>query len=288
MAEAEKPETVVPAATAAAAPVVETVAAPAAEPIAAAPVTAAEPHPSEVPTLLETFDKAATDKAEADKLAADAAAKAKEPEKTAEAASEADKAAETAKAAEAAKAAEVKPVEPAVVPEPVKWDFKLPDTLKADEPRMAQFTGILDSLLTPKEGETRAQTAQKLVDLHSDAMTTYAKQVSEDQYRTFNNTRKEWVKQVMADPELGGSGHQTAMAAVARMRNMLVTEKDVPEFENFLRITGAGDHPQFMKLLHNAARFFDEPPLPPANPKPSTLNGGGPQKRGMAALYAQK
>ena len=88
----------------------------------------------------------------------------------------------------------------------------------------------------------------------------------------------------MADPILGGSGHQTAMGAIARMRDRFVAEADRPAFETFLRVTGAGDHPQFLKLLHNVSRAYDEPALPPPNPKPTPTNGQ-PPKKGMSSLY---
>ena len=77
----------------------------------------------------------------------------------------------------------------------------------------------------------------------------------------------------------------TAMRAIARMRDMSVSdatpgskqyEKDHAEYNDFLRVTGAGDHPSYLKQLHRFARYLDEPKLPPPNPKPVPGNGQRP------------
>ncbi len=257
---------------------------PAVAPAAAEPAAAAAPAPSpepaaaaaalefttDKPSMLDAFDKGKEPAAEpaepAKEPEAAAAAPAKEAEPAAPAAA-AEPAAEAAKpvepAVDPAKAAE--PAAPAPVLEPIVYNFTTPEVLKGatlDAPVMAEFTKSL--------GEYRAapELGQKLLDLHANAMVEYAKHTLSEQHRAFNQTRDGWRKDVLADEQIGGSGHQTAMGAIARMRDMLVPETDRPQFEQFLRITGAGDHPQFLKLLHRAAKYFDEPGLPPENPKP--------------------
>lgn len=239
---------------------------------AAAPAAPAAPapHPAEVPSLLETLGE----KKEEPKPV--------EPPKPAEIKADAP-AADAPKPVEEPKPAEpeVKPlVEQAVAL--VEWKFELPPTLKADDARMTRFTGILDNILTPKEGETSVHAGQRLLDLHSEAMTTYAEQVRADQIKAFNDTRAEWRKQVMADAQIGGAGHQTALGAIARMRDLTISDArpgtpqydaDAKEFNDFLRVTGAGDHPAYLRQLHRFARFLDEPPAPAAIPKPTPMNG---------------
>lgn len=254
-------------------------------PLAAAPVApvavdvappAADPHPVEVPSLLDAFGK--------DKAAPEA--------KAPEAVPPVVDAKPDAKPDAAQEAAPEAPPPAPVVPEKVEWKFELPETLKADEPTMQRFTGVLDELLTPKEGETRVQAGQRLLELHNEKMTEYAQQLQRDQIKAFNDTRSEWQKQVLADERIGGAGHQTAMGAIARMRDLTISDhkagsteyqKDVAEFEHFLRITGAGDHPAYLKQLHRFARFFDEPALPPPNPKPPANIGQNPNRRGLYA-----
>lgn len=254
------------AASPAAAPVAspEPVAAPvaaAAEP--AAPAAAAPAAPASEPTLLEKFD----------------AEKAKEP-----AIPEAKPAGAEAKpkdggAAPEAKAAEPdKPAEPAAL-EPVAYEYTLPETIKLDDAGRAEFHTALDAFRKdPVKG------AQSLVDMHNKAMTEFAEQSYANQVKAFNETRRGWVNQVMGDEELGGAGYQTTMGAIARMRDMLVPEKHLGEFNDFLKVTGAGDHPAFLRMLHAAARIFDEAPMPPPGPKPPP-NLGKPQGRGLRSIY---
>ena len=138
--------------------------------------------------------------------------------------------------------------------------------------------------MAAKHGMTQ-EAAQAVIDMHLDSISQYAvasqEQTLQQQHRAFADVRKGWQQQVLADEQLGGAGHQTAMAAVARMRDAFVPEKDKADFDQFLRVTGAGDHPAFLRLLHNAARRFDEPKFPPTEikPVPQTV------KRDMRSLY---
>jgi hypothetical protein len=262
-------------------------------PAGAADAKPAETRPAEAkpalasdrPSLLETAAKEIDAKTAA-KIEPKVEAKAADA-KPAEPAKEGDKTAE-AKPAEPAK------VEPPAAPEPIKYDFKLPETIKADDEQMGAFTGILG------EARVAPEVGQKLMDLHAAAMQRYADQVNADalanQHKVFNQTRDEWNRRIMADEVLGGAGHLTAMGAVARMRDLLVPKEmlasrkyddgtpRLSEFEEFLRITGAGDHPVFNRILHNAARYLDEPVHPPADIKPPASNGRPPGGR-RAAIY---
>jgi hypothetical protein len=248
---------------AAAAPAVEPVAAAAPVPeVPAAPV--AEP-PAAEPTLLEAFD--AEKAKEADK-AKEAKPDAK-PEAKVEAKPE-EKAAEPAK--------EAAPAEPAKL-EPVEYKYTLPETLKMDDALKGSLHEALDGFRTnPAEG------VQKLIDIHNQQMIAHDAHLRQEQVRVFNETRKDWRTKVMADEQIGGAGYQTSMGAIARMRDMAVPEGDRADFESFLRITGAGDHPSFLKMMHNFARYFDEPGLPPPNPQPTGKDGGrAPNRR--AVMY---
>jgi len=221
-----------------------------------APSATPEP-PAPAPTLLEKFDKEKTD-AEAAKAAPAAAAGAT---------GAAPKAAEPAKPADSTPA-------PAATSAPVEYKYTLPETIKMDDALKGEVHAAFDKFrANPGEG------AQALVDLHDKQMREFAQFMASEQHRLFAETRQGWAKQVLSDPEIGGSGHQTAMGAIARMRDMLVPERERPAFEEFLRVTGAGDHPQFLKLLHQAARYYDEPTLPPPNPRPPPGNGSRPNRR---------
>lgn len=232
------------------------------------------------PTLLETLDKEKPEEEKKeDPKEAEKPAEAKPEEKKDDPKSE-------AKPGEPEKAAE-----PVKTEAPVEYKFQLPEALRADEEKMGEFTGILNEVKAP------AEVGQKLIDLHSKAMTAYAEHVSKEQHRAFNETRDSWRKEILADPVLGGAGYETAMGAVARMRDMLVPKEimesrkwpdgtaRLSKLEEFLRVTGAGDHPVFHHILHTAAKYFDEPSMPPSNINPPPNNGRDPRARGKGVLY---
>ena len=256
--------------------------APAAGPIVdAAAAAAAEPAKLDAhsePTLLEQAGIDA-DKAKADADAAAAADPAKvDPTKPAEAAKTPEQLAADAAAAAAdpAKAA----ADAAKAAEPVKYEaFVWPEGIKVDETVLGKATETLSKIGVKQED------AQHLLTLHAEQMQTWAEKLVADQHKAWSETRKGWRDQVLADEQLGGAGHQTAMQAVARARDMFVGDKDKAEFETFLRTTGAGDNPAFLRFLHNVARWSDEPVAPSIQGGPSKLNGSPGGKQGMRSLY---
>lgn len=163
-------------------------------------------------------------------------------------------------------------------PAPIDWgaSYRLPDTIKMDDAVRGEVHAAFDAFRAdPAKG------AQSLMDLHAKQMQAYADRTAletlERQHRAFSEMRKSWQTATKADEQIGGSGYNTAMQAIARMRDQFVStarpgtaqySRDMQSFDDFLRVTGAGDHPVFNRLMHNVARFFDEPGLPPANPRP--------------------
>jgi hypothetical protein len=253
-------------------------------PAAGAPLPS-EPHPSEVPTLLEKLIAPGKETAGAEGAPAEAPAapEAKEPP-TSPASPEAAASAEK----------EASPPEPPAATPPDYSKLKLPEGFTANDERMGKFTSLLDDAKT-----TPSERAQNLLNLAGDVMTEWATNAQKDmlvnQIKTFNATRSEWQKKIMADPVLGGAGYDTAMGVVARMRDLFVSSSDygsdgynadMKEFVDFLRVTGAGDHPAFHRFLHNVGRAFDEPAPPPPNFKPPADLGRKP-KGSLRDLYKQ-
>lgn len=281
MAEPEQAPAVAPAAaTETTAPVVEPVAAPVVTPEATPEVNA-----HETPTLLEEVS---------------APGEEKPAENTADAKPEGDKPKEAAPEKPVEVKPETKPeekpaeqapeVKPEAQPEPIKYEFKFPETLKPE----AKAIGDLSSVFN--EGKVAPEVAQKIIDIGSKAITDYAESLRRDQMKVFADTRADWRKQVMASEDLGGAGHQTAMAAVARMRDMLCSdhapgtqeyEADHKALNDFMRYTGAGDNPVFLRILHRAARFFDEPSMPPSGANPPPSNGQRPGRRSLKDIYRE-
>lgn len=199
-----------------------------------------------------------------------------------------------AKPEEAKPEGEVKPAEPEIVqPEPIAYEaFKLPEGIEPVQEQIGKYTEILGKHRIPQE------VGQELLDLHTAALSEYAatraEQTLADQHSAFATVRADWVKQAMGDSQIGGAAWDTAKGVIARSRDLFVSgsksgtpeyAKDMAEFNDFLRITGAGDHPAFLKFLHNVGRRFDEPGLPPSNIKPSPNNGVAPRRPGLRNIY---
>ena len=187
------------------------------------------------------------------------------------------KPAEPAPTEAAAPAEAQKPAEPAA-PAVVTYEpFKLPEGVTADESALKAYGEVVGKHGVPQEQ------AQALLDMHTKALTDYATNIAAEQHRAFADIRSQWRQKIAEDPELGGSGHQTTMRAVARMRDRYVPEQHRAEFDDFLRTTGAGDHPALIRLLHRVARDFDEPGVPSQVGAPPKANGR--QPGGIGSLY---
>jgi hypothetical protein len=189
---------------------------------------------------------------------------------------------------------EAKPPVVEETPKPVEkpdWaKIEFPETIKATPEQVKQIGEIFDGILAPKEGETPLHAAQRLLGMHGEAMQAYAKKVEQDQWKVWNDYNDEQRKLVMADPRIGGAGHQTAMRAIARVRDRMVSdhepgtkgyEADAKEYEDFLKVTGAGNHRVHLRSLHRMARFIDEPAAPSFSPKPAPNNGSRPGGRSL-------
>jgi hypothetical protein len=238
-------------------------------PAETAPASNEPTHPSETPTLLEKFP-AKEAKPEESKPPAEVKppAETKPPTET--------KTEE--KLGEAAK-------EP--LAQPFEYKYTLPENLKMDDTLRGEVHAALDAFRTnPAEG------VQGLIDFYHKQTQAFAENYSKEslknQITVFNKTRADWVKEVMADPELGGAGHDTAMGVVARMRDRYVSShkpgtpeyaRDMSDFNTMLRMTGAGEHKALLRLLKNVGRDFDEPEAPLFTPSPPPDLGKRPPAR---------
>lgn len=226
------------------------------------PAPAATEPPALAPSLLEGITADAPPPAEGEKKPAEAAP--------------ADGEKKTAAAVPAEGEA------PKVELPPVDYKFETPKGLSISTEQSSELKAALDAFRSdPAKG------TQGLIDLHAKAIQQYADQTLVRQYETFNQTRKDWQQQVLSDEQLGGSGHKTTMRAIARMRDRFVPEARREAFNQFMRVTGAGDHPEFLRLLHNVAGAFDEPTLPSPNPKPPPDLGRKPGASKTAILYGK-
>jgi hypothetical protein len=166
-------------------------------------------------------------------------------------------------------------------PQPVAYDFKLPEGVTVSKPEaLAEVTGIFRDLGIPPEK------AQGLIDRHVSELQAFAAQTEEAasrrQWDVWNDTQRAWEAEVLADPELGGAGHDTAMQRIADVRDQFVPDKDRAAFEQFLSVTGAGSHPAFLRFVNNVAKWYTEPPPPSVQIRPPPQPRG---KGGRGGMY---
>ena len=210
---------------------------------------------------------------------------------TAEAASEAEKPKEEAAKLEGEKPAEGEPVVEAepVTLEPIEWTktYELPEAIVMDDTLKGRFHETLDAFrVDPTKG------VQPLIDLHHEAMQNFSQKVFQEQQDTFLKTRETWRKQLATDEQFGGDKWEVRRPAIVITRNEVVSSaepgseryvKEWREFNEFCRITGAGDHPVMMRIIDNVAQKLQEPGIPGhlGDMKPAP-NGKAPgSKRGI-------
>lgn len=161
------------------------------------------------------------------------------------------------------------------VVEPIKYELTVPEGFPIDQNQMVAAGELF------RKHRIDPAVAQELVDFHANQLSQFNKQISDHWQRTFADTRKAWVDEVRSDPELGGAGHNTAMQKIFHVRDLFVPERDQKAFNQFLDITGAGDHPAFLRFIYRVAQKFDTPtPAPQAQPKQPTK-----RDRNKATMY---
>lgn len=175
------------------------------------------------------------------------------------------------------------PAEPGKAPETYA-EFKAPEGYTLDPKAIEAATPIFKEL-----GLTQDQ-AQRLVEFHSAQMIEAAK-APESQYAAM---RTDWQAKVKADPELAKAtnGNATGLDAVkldiGRALNALGDPGLAAEFKAAMDLTGAGDHPAFVKTLWKLAGHITEGrAVTPGNPSPHGQRppGSGDRPPAAKSLY---
>lgn len=167
-----------------------------------------------------------------------------------------------AKEPEAAKPDEVAPVEaaPEVVAEPESlptFDLKLPEGFKADEAKFGTFTKALGEFQVQSKAEAAAVQAfgQKLVDMHVEELKAAGEKYNRDAWDWFKNRNKEWLDEVKADPQLGGTNiDATANAMVRAITLYGGNAEQQKEVITALETSGLQNHKAIVRFISNVSR----------------------------------
>lgn len=123
-------------------------------------------------------------------------------------------------------------------------DFNVPEGMELDDGMMGEFLDISKELKLPKES------AQKLVDLYAGK----AQKAMEAQIETYENTRKGWQDEVLADKEIGGEKYKESKAVMLRA----LTEFGSKELVDFGNQYGWSDNPEYQRFLFRIGQTLSE------------------------------
>lgn len=177
-----------------------------------------------------------------------------------------EKPAETKPAAEGEPEKKVEPPAKPVVPE--KYDLKLPDGSRLEAAHVEKIASY------SKEHGLSNEQAQKLLERDNSLVADFF----DGQKAQFEANKTAWLEESKTDKEIGGDSLGKNAELSKRVLDRFGTEK----FKQLLDETGAGNHPEFIRVFTRIGRLMSEdqfvmPGTQPTNAKKSTeeiLYGG--------------
>jgi hypothetical protein len=126
-------------------------------------------------------------------------------------------------------------------------DFKLPEGVKLEGDQLKSAQDLFKDLNLPQDS------AQKLIDFH----VAQLKASTETSNKAYEDMRSDWQTKTKADPELGPKLPQIK-ETIGRALSTLNDPKLVSEFSQAMDLTGAGDHPAFVKAFYKLSQAVTE------------------------------
>lgn len=127
--------------------------------------------------------------------------------------------------------------------------FTLPEGVEMDDGALDKFKPIA------KEAGLDQANAQKFIDLYAQAVTD----ATESQQKVWADTQNDWVNQAKADPEIGGAKFESNLGDAKRALKQFGT----PELDEAMALTGAGNHPEFIRLMSKVGKAISEDAMIP-------------------------
>ena len=151
---------------------------------------------------------------------------------------------------------------------PEELEFTVPEGMEVNEPLMAEFTELAKELGITQE------VGQKLIDLQ----TASEQKRAEEGTQAWNDMQASWVDTAKADKEYGG----TEMNANLAIAKKTIDQFGTPELKEMLDFTGAGNHPEIIRLFYRVGKAISDDNL---------VMGGGtveaPVKDAAAILFPE-
>lgn len=130
------------------------------------------------------------------------------------------------------------------VPEDGKYQLTMPEGMEVDQ-------GLLDAL-GPVMSELKLSNghAQMLADKFIEAQTADAEKRQQDWAQTIDG----WIETAKADPEMGGAKWDATAASALSV----VKRFGTPELTQYLEASGAGNHPEVIRLMAKVGAMIGE------------------------------
>lgn len=144
---------------------------------------------------------------------------------------------------------------------PEKYEFKAPEGFTLDEKAVEDASKVFKELGLPQEG------AQKLIDLYI----AKSNEAAQAPYDLWKETQENWVKEIKADPEIGGKLDQVRSTTAKAIDSL--GPKLAEQFREAMEFTGAGNNPAFVKAFYNLAQRVTEG---------GHVSGSGPTKQSQS------
>ena len=144
------------------------------------------------------------------------------------------------------------------------------DSIKAPEGvelNAEQLTSFLELMNTPDL--TRAELAQKLVDYQVTTQQAAGEAANAAAISMWDDTQSQWQKEVTALPEIGGNALPATLATIKK--GLMQAGATKATFEA-LDLTGAGNHPEMVRILHSLTKGLGEAPPVQGSPPSGTLS----------------
>lgn len=141
-------------------------------------------------------------------------------------------------------------------------DFKAPEGFEIDKATMEKATPMF------KEMGLSQEQAQKLVDFYAGI----SKDAAEAPYKAWEELNKSWQDAVKNDPEIGGAKLDSDVKPTIAKALANLPEAQRAEFKAAMDLTGAGNHPAFVKAFYGLAKLVVEG---------GHVKGGGPSEHGQ-------
>lgn len=161
------------------------------------------------------------------------------------------------------------PAEPAVATPLTADDLVLPEGFIAEGEVMEEFLTLANDLGLDKDK------AGSLAALHAKVLTT----AQEQGVAEWERLQDTWKAEAKALPEIGGEKLEESLSVIAKA----IDKYGSPEVKEALTITGAGNNPHVIKLLHSMASKLVE--APPVSGGPAAQ---GPQDRASRMFKTEK